>query len=302
MCETKPDWAGMWKDGIEMNMTKTNIEIIKEKHPCFSNRAHFKYGRIHLPVAPKCNIRCRYCEIKLGCVEGRPGVAEEILTPLKAMETLRNAVKRDYPLRVVAVAGPGEPLANRQTFEVLEMAKEEFPHLIGCVATNGLALYECAELLERIGINAVTVTVNAIDPKVGANIYDYVRVNGKTHFGEEAARILIDRQQRGVKEVVSRGMVVKINTVFIPHVNGDHIVEIAERYATLGANIMNIMPLIPLGRFAGSHPPTCEELTMARRSCENYMEQFKMCKQCRADACCIPGGDDESMGSDCIRI
>jgi len=282
-----------------MNMVKTNIEIIKEQHPCFSNEAHFKYGRVHLPVAPKCNIRCRYCEIKLGCVEGRPGVAEEILTPLEAIEILRNEVKQDYPLTVVAVAGPGEPLANRETFEVLEMAKEEFPHLIRCIATNGLALCEHASELEKIGVNTVTVTVNAVDHRVGAKIYEHVRLNGKIHFGEDAARILIDRQQQGVREVISRGMVVKINTVYIPHVNGDHMEEIAKCYAKLGANIMNIMPLIPLGRFAGGRPPTCEELTLARRVCEKHIEQFERCKQCRADACGIPGGDDGTMASAC---
>ena len=281
-------------------MAKTNIEIIKEKHPCFSNRAHFKYGRIHLPVAPKCNIRCRYCEIKLGCVEDRPGVTEKILSPLEAMEMLRNAVKRDYPLRVVAVAGPGEPLANRQTFEVLKMAKEEFPHLIRCVATNGLALYECAELLERIGINTVTVTVNAIDPEVGAKIYEYVRVNGRKHTGIEAAEILINRQQEGVKEVVSRGMVVKINTVLIPDINGGHLTELARVYKQLGANIMNITPLIPVGKFAHMRPPTPEEFSRARVACGEHIEQFKMCKQCRADACGIPGGGDESVGSNCL--
>ena len=27
------------------------------KHPCFSKEAHGKFGRIHLPVAPRCNIQ-----------------------------------------------------------------------------------------------------------------------------------------------------------------------------------------------------------------------------------------------------
>lgn len=270
-------------------MVTTNIEMIKTQHPCFSNEAHFKYGRVHLPVALKCNIHCRYCEITIGCGEGRPGVAEEIPSPSKALEVLRNAVKQHYPLTVVAVAGPGEPLANRQTFEVLEMAKEEFPHLIRCIATNGLALCDHAELLERLGINTVTVTVNAISPKIGAKIYEYVKINGKRYFGEEAAEVLINRQQQGIREVVSRGMVVKVNTVLIPGINGDHIIEIARKYSEIGVNIMNIMALIPVGKFAEMRPPTCDELSSARAACERYIEQFKMCKQCRADACGIPG-------------
>lgn len=270
-------------------MIKTNIETIKEQHPCFSNEAHFRYGRVHLPVAPKCNIQCQYCVRSINSFEDRPGVTEKILSPLEAMKILRNEIKRDYPLNVVAVAGPGEPLANRETFEVLEMAKKEFPRLIRCLSTNGLALREKANLLEQIGMSTITVTVNAIEPAIGARIYEYVKAGGKKYFGEEAAEILINRQQQGIREVIARGMVVKINTVFIPGINGDHMIEIARRYAELGANIMNIMPLIPVGRFAGIRPPTCEELLDVQNKCKEYLEQFVKCKQCRADACGVPG-------------
>jgi len=41
-------------------------------------------------------------------------VTEKMLSPLEAMETLSKAVKLDFPLRVVAVASPGERLAERQ--------------------------------------------------------------------------------------------------------------------------------------------------------------------------------------------
>ena len=281
-------------------MAIVNIETIKEQHPCFSSKAHFRYGRVHLPVAPKCNIQCRYCVRSINSVEDRPGVTEKILSPVEAIEILRDAVKQNYPLTVVAVAGPGEPLANQETFEVLQMAKEEFPDLIRCLATNGLALPEKAEVLEEIGISTVTVTANAIDPEIGAKIYEYVRVNGRRYTGKEAAKILIDRQQQGVKEAVSRGMVVKINTVLIPDINAVHLTEVAKVYKLLGANIMNITPLIPVGKFAHIKPPTSEEIISAQVACGTYIEQFIRCKQCRADACGIPGGGDESMGSACL--
>lgn len=62
-----------------VDMVTTNIETIKEQHPCFSHEAHFKYGRVHLPVAPKCNINCAYCERALNKDEDRPGVAMETI-------------------------------------------------------------------------------------------------------------------------------------------------------------------------------------------------------------------------------
>jgi len=43
-------------------------------------------------------------------------------------------VVKDYPyVKVIGIAGPGEPLANPETFEALRLVHEEFPHLIMCL-------------------------------------------------------------------------------------------------------------------------------------------------------------------------
>ncbi|MFQ7453900.1 MAG: hypothetical protein ACLRNQ_23780 [Flavonifractor plautii] len=56
--------------------------MIPAEHPCFSAQAHFRYGRIHLPVAPRCNIRCGYCDRRYDCAnESRPGVTSEVISP-----------------------------------------------------------------------------------------------------------------------------------------------------------------------------------------------------------------------------
>ena len=50
-------------------------------HPCFGGD-HSKAGRIHLPVAPGCNIKCGFCERRFDCAnESRPGVTSKVLTP-----------------------------------------------------------------------------------------------------------------------------------------------------------------------------------------------------------------------------
>jgi len=92
-------------------MAANNIEIIKEQHPCFNNKAHFHYGRVHLPVAPKCNIQCCYCVRSLNSTEDRPGVADEIISPQKALERVSDATRKCPAIKVAAVAGPGDPLA-----------------------------------------------------------------------------------------------------------------------------------------------------------------------------------------------
>ena len=34
------------------------------KHPCYSEDAHHHYARMHVAVAPACNIQCNYCNRK----------------------------------------------------------------------------------------------------------------------------------------------------------------------------------------------------------------------------------------------
>ncbi|MBU7027303.1 MAG: hypothetical protein HXS48_10220, partial [Theionarchaea archaeon] len=48
----------------------------------------------------------------------------------------------------------------------------------------------------------------------------------------------------------------------------------------------------PLGEFSGLRPPTCEEIQLVRKKCEHILPQFRLCKQCRADAVGVPGLGD----------
>lgn len=259
---------------------------IIERHPCLSKEAAHKYGRIHLPVAPRCNIKCRYCLRRFDCAnESRPGRSSMVLRPEEAMERLRWYMGRTEDLKVAAVAGPGEPLANQQTFNVMEMIRDEFPDLILCLSTNGLLLPERMQDIISLGVGTLTVTLNAIDPEIGSKIYSYINYNGKTYMGSEAARILLDNQLAGIEMAVKAGIVVKVNTIYIPEVNGNHLLDIAEYLKGLGIYLMNLMPLIPQSDFAGLKPPTEEELHQARERLKKIIPQMTHCRQCRADAC-----------------
>ncbi|MBU2817637.1 nitrogenase cofactor biosynthesis protein NifB, partial [Acidithiobacillus ferrooxidans] len=56
-----------------------------KNHPCYSEEAHHHYARMHVAVAPACNIQCNYCNRKYDCAnESRPGVVSEKLTPEQA--------------------------------------------------------------------------------------------------------------------------------------------------------------------------------------------------------------------------
>ncbi|KUK98918.1 MAG: FeMo cofactor biosynthesis protein nifB, partial [Methanomicrobiales archaeon 53_19] len=192
------------------------------EHPCYSEKACHAFGRCHLPVAPKCNIQCNYCIRDFDCVnESRPGVTSKVLTPEEGLDLVRKVVK-DYPfVKVIGIAGPGEPLANPETFEALRLVHEEFPHLIMCLSTNGLMLPESIEELAKYNVGNITVTLNAVDPAIGEKIYSWVEYNGKKYHGREAAELLLSRQLKGIEMAVAKKTFVKINTVYIPGVNDE---------------------------------------------------------------------------------
>jgi len=260
-------------------------------HPCFNPIAHFKYGRIHLPVAARCNIQCKYCIRRISKCEDRPGVSSAIHKVNDAVEWLRRNVKKNSELKVVGIAGPGDALANEETYKLFKIVDDEFPGLIKCLSTNGLLLQERVNALVNLNVRTVTVTVNTVNPKIGSKIYDWISYGGRMYYGVEGADILLHKQLEGIKRASKKGIAVKVNTVFIPEINNDDVVNVAKKAAEQGAFRMNIIPLIPLHKFKNLRKPSCEELTKARDECERIIPQFRFCKQCRADACGIPGSE-----------
>ena len=268
------------------------------RHPCFAEAMHSRVGRIHLPVARRCNIHCRYCERRVGEFyhSVRPGIAYRIIEPAGVPGYIESALKRCPGIEVVAVAGPGEPLYNPRTFSSLLIAARRFPGMKLCVCTNGLLLPDKIGELERLGVEYLTVTINASTPETAARVYSWVRYGGRLLRGIAGARVLVKNQFEGLGMAAAAGMEVKVNSVLVPGVNDSELPMIAGKAASLGAHIMNIMPLIPSGEFCSRTAPSCGELRNARKRCEGYLPQFRLCKQCRADACGIPG--DAAVSSD----
>ena len=263
-------------------------------HPCFGGN-HHKNGRMHLAVAPHCNIKCGYCSRKHDCAnESRPGVTSRILTPLEAIVKVREVMASPIAgpiVKVVGIAGPGDPLANEETFETFALVKKEFPHLMLCLSTNGLLLPESIDRLYEMGLHSLTVTINAVDPEVGAEIYRHVIYHGKHYTGVEGARILIHNQFEGLKRAGELGLTIKVNSVLVPGVNDDQMPLIAARVKALGAFVMNIMPIIPQAELAHIIPPSEERVAAVRKANEGIIGQFAHCKQCRADAIGLIGQD-----------
>jgi nitrogen fixation protein NifB len=267
---------------------------IIERHPCLSEAAHGTHTRVHMPVAPRCNIQCRYCVRKFDCAnESRPGVTSRVLGPVEAYERVLTLAERSPSLSVVGIAGPGDPLANDETFEFLGLLKRGLPHMVACVSTNGLMLPGHVDDLVEAGVGSLTVTINAVTAATAERIYAFTRTGGTRRSGPDAMADLLERQWGGLMHALKTGMIVKVNTVYAPGVNDHEIPEIAARLGLLGVELMNVMPLIPQAEFAGHRRPSCGELDRMRALCEQHVAQMRHCKQCRADAFGPLGSDGD---------
>ena len=53
-------------------------------HPCFNAEARHKTGRIHLPVAPKCNVQCNFLQPQIRLREREPARSHELRAQTRA--------------------------------------------------------------------------------------------------------------------------------------------------------------------------------------------------------------------------
>lgn len=281
------------------------VTVNYEKHPCFNVKVKGQFGRVHLPVAPKCNIQCNYCNRKYDCVnESRPGVTSTVLSPAQAVLYMDKVLEKEPKITVAGIAGPGDPFANAQeTLETMRLLRNRYPELILCLATNGLGLKpEYIEEIAKIGVSHVTVTINAIDPEITRKVYRWVR-DGKTVYqGRKGAELLLQRQLEAVKGLKAAGITVKINCIIIPGINDHHAVEVAKKMSELGADLFNAMALYPTAETPFEDLIEPDALTMAkiRHECEQYLPQMRHCTRCRADAVGLLGADQSEEFHGCL--
>lgn len=270
---------------------------MKPAHPCFDKEAKHKNARVHLPVAPKCNIQCNYCNRKFDCVnESRPGVTSSVLKPFQAVEYLKDLNNRIENLAVIGIAGPGDPFANaEETLETMRRAKAEFPEKVFCLSTNGLELEPHIDEIAELGVTHVTITINAIDPAITAKIYKWVRFNKRVYRGIEGARILLEQQLKCITKLKAKDITVKINSIIIPGINDHHIDEVAKKCAELGADVINCIPLIPTAEtdFETFTEPDAKMVFKVRTLASEHLAIMSHCARCRADAAGLLGKDLE---------
>lgn len=264
------------------------MSIDLEKHPCFNKSEENSSGRIHLPVAPRCNIQCNYCNRKFDCMnENRPGVTSKVLSPKEALRYLTRALVQTPNIAVTGIAGPGDPFANAErTMATMRLVRECYPQMLLCVSTNGLGLLPWIDELEALQVGHVTITINAVDPEIGAEIYAWVRHGERMYHGVEAAALLMERQFEALAKLKERGIIAKVNCVVIPGVNNGHIAAIAGKVAEYGADVLNCIPYhqTPETLFENLPEPSHELMRRVRETAGELLPQMEHCARCRSDA------------------
>lgn len=268
-------------------------------HPCYSEEAHHYFARMHVAVAPACNIQCNYCNRKYDCSnESRPGVASERMTPEQAALKVVAVANKVPQLSVLGIAGPGDSMFDwRKTFETFRQVEKRLPDLKFCVSTNGLALPDHIDALADHNIDHVTVTINMVDPEIGTLIYPWIYHNGKRYTGLDASKILHERQMQSLEALASKNILVKVNSVMIPGVNDQHLMDVNAAIKARGAFLHNVMPLISdpahgthFG-LTGQRGPNPAELKDLQDKLAGGANLMRHCRQCRADAVGMLGED-----------
>lgn len=227
-----------------------------------------------------------------------------VLTPRAALDRLNLALTKMPYITVAGIAGPGDAFSEPDlTLRTLELIRRAHPRLSLCLSTNGLMAGEHVESLKELEVGFITITVNTINPVVGARFCKFVQFKGRILRGVDAARVLIDRQLEAIAAFKAKGFVVKVNCVVAPGFNEDHVVFIAKRMGRLGVDLMNLIPLIALPGtdMAAVAPPSPSIMKALRERAGRYVPQMRHCARCRSDATgllnksiCLDAGETNS--------
>ncbi|HSH12268.1 MAG TPA: NifB/NifX family molybdenum-iron cluster-binding protein, partial [Desulfurivibrionaceae bacterium] len=189
-----------------------------------------------------------------------------------------------------------------ETMATLRGIRRRFPEMILCLASNGMGIGPYVAELAELAVSHVTITVNTVDPEIGAEIYSWVSDGNVLYRGIQGADLLLARQLAAIRSLKAHGITVKINTIVVPGINDDQIEMVAATMQELGVDLLNCMALFPnIDTPFGDLPqPGKEEMAAIRAKAEKYLPQMRHCTRCRADAVGLLGEDRTEEFRGCL--
>jgi nitrogen fixation protein NifB len=200
----------------------------------------FGTGRmIFLPVAAGCNVQCAGCEVQAPCPYALvPGFIGKALEPDEALDRIVPMMERQGPIEELCIAGPGETLVSPSTRVVLRVLSWRYPGICRSLWTNGLLLSDQLDDLVRLGLNKVTITINAYSRQTAERLYERLSYRGRNYTGGAAADLHLEKQWLGLSLAKDHGLRVTVHSDLFSPLNEADLVHIAKRAARLGADTM----------------------------------------------------------------
>ena len=237
-----------------------------------------------LPVAPRPFSRIRFEQIDAPV---RP------VPPAGAMNWLEENLEQGADIKAINIDGPGDPLCEiNPTLETLLLVGQKYPDIKLSVTTLGLNAEKQAKSLAEAGVTSVILLVNAVEQKVANRLYSWIRPGRKTIPLSQATEFLMAEQQHAVTVFKKKNFTVTARTTVYPGVNDNHIEEIAERMAELGADAMQ---LVPCRNSKGMEEPLLTAPT------SKAMQQFQKTAAKYLDTS-ISAEKENCMGIDCPSL
>jgi len=246
-------------------------------------------GRIHVPLAVSCKLRCGYCSYSNNgniLCDSLPGASNLSLSTHEDISNwLQDKVKKNPDVRIIGVAGPGDPLLNPIQLEMFfEIINQHYCDYTVCLCSSGLNFKEIEPLL--IGqktLKYITFTINSINPKTINKIY----FPSKMQFNAE---LFIEEQNYAVNRCIENNIKVKVNSVYLPTINDDEIYHLYDFYSKLGVNIFNLIPYQRNnGHLFAKLPPInyVKYKDLIAKLEFAGIDVLQKCYKCRADECGI---------------
>lgn len=182
---------------------------------------------LRLSVTDRCNFRCQYC---------RPAktTRDESLPPSASNAELVDLVRRIdrvRPLHKLRLTG-GEPLLRPGLVDLVRNLRALLPNAVLALTTNGSMLSRLARPLRMAGLDALNISLDTLDPVAFATL----------SRGGQLGRVL-----EGIRAAQAEGFgKLKLNSVLIRRVNGDHLGSLVRLAVDVGCEI-RFIELMPCG-------------------------------------------------------
>lgn len=180
---------------------------------------------VRISVTDRCNLRCVYCMPE----EGIECISHDQI--LRFQEILRICrILASQGIRKVKLTG-GEPLVRRGITELIRELKQIEGIENVTITTNGVLLEEMYDALVDAGIDAITVSLDTLDPEV---------------FKQITRRDEAERVKRGIEKAIAENKVpLKINCVPVLGIRKQQLTELVElaRNAKVHIRFIEMMPI-----------------------------------------------------------